>query len=95
MAVCVALSMAHALERVDNSLINKNVQRTIDLNSQLVKIGGTITIENTGEGSVSSYLLTIDEPEPNAFSSVTVQDSQKNALKIQQVQVESTGISQV
>ncbi|KAH1001550.1 hypothetical protein HUJ04_005562 [Dendroctonus ponderosae] len=88
-AVFAVFSMANGLEHIDDSLINKNVQRTIDLNSQLVKIGGTITIENTGEGSVASYLLAIEDPD--SFSSITVQDSQKNPLKIEQFRARFQG----
>lgn len=85
------LAAAYAVENINSGLINKNVERTIDLNSQLVKISGTITIENTGKQAASSYLLGFERDLPGSVSWVGVQDSQKSPLKISQVAVVGRG----
>ncbi|KAF5274513.1 hypothetical protein FQA39_LY07125 [Lamprigera yunnana] len=63
-------------------IINKNVERVIDLSSQLVKISAVITLENTGKVAESKYLLML---EPNALlnlSYISAKDSYKHEVKV-------------
>ncbi|XP_050295309.1 dolichyl-diphosphooligosaccharide--protein glycosyltransferase subunit 1 [Anthonomus grandis grandis] len=88
------LAVSRAAEDVNPNLINKNVVRTIDLNSQLVKISGTITIENTGKTPVNSYLIGFERDLVGSVSYIGVQESQKNPLKVSQVSVIGRGTSE-
>ncbi|XP_066143296.1 dolichyl-diphosphooligosaccharide--protein glycosyltransferase subunit 1 [Euwallacea fornicatus] len=81
------MSAVNAAENINPSLINRNVERTVDLHSQLVKISGSITIENTGKQGVGSYLLGFEKDLQGFVSFVGVQDSQKNPLKTSPVTV--------
>ena len=53
-------SLAEKQAAVDSSLINKKVERKIDLASQLVQISTSVTVENTGSSSADSYILGLD-----------------------------------
>lgn len=78
-----------ALEKINNQIVNKNVERTIDLTSQLVKITATITLENTGKEAVKSFLL-VDEPKAVGYIAyVGVKDSLKEDLKVTKALVEN------
>ncbi|KAL1514367.1 hypothetical protein ABEB36_003635 [Hypothenemus hampei] len=89
------LSLANTAENINSDLINKNVQRTIDLNSQLVKITGTITIENSGKQGISKYLIGFERDLQGSVSYIGVQDSQKNPLKTSEVAVIGRGTNEL
>ncbi|CAG9768561.1 unnamed protein product [Ceutorhynchus assimilis] len=95
LTVFAVLAIANAAENVNPSIINKNVERSIDLNSQLVKITGTITIENTGKQAASSYLIGFERDLQGIVSFIGVQDSQKNPLKISSVAVVGQGTNEL
>ena len=61
-------------ENINSDIKNKKVERSINLESQLVKISDTITIENSGVGNVKSYVFLIDGKLKNhlAFISASV-----------------------
>ncbi|KAJ8963525.1 hypothetical protein NQ314_005567 [Rhamnusium bicolor] len=89
LALLLCLTYVTALEKVNNQLINKNVERSIDLTTQLVKITSTITLENTGRESVRNFLLVL---EPNTVGNVSysnVKDSLKDDLKIVRIEVDN------
>lgn len=77
-----------ALETINKHIVNKNVERTIDLTSQLVKVTATITLENTGKETVRTFHL-VDEPKEIGYLAfLGVKDSLKGDLKVRKVQVE-------
>lgn len=69
-------------EQVNQQLVNKNVERTIDLTSQLVKISATITLENTGKDSVRNFLIVFEPDTVGNLSYISVKDSLKEDLKL-------------
>lgn len=85
------IALSNAVENINPSIINKNIERTIDLQSQLVKITGTVTIENTGKQGVGSYLLSFEKDLQGIISYVGVQDSQKSPLKASPTSVSGRG----
>lgn len=85
------IALSNAVENISPSIINKNIEQTIDLQSQLVKITGTVTIENTGKQGVGSYLLSFEKDLQGIISYVGVQDSQKNPLKASPTSVPGRG----
>ncbi|KAG5866212.1 hypothetical protein JTB14_035253 [Gonioctena quinquepunctata] len=83
------LVCANALEKINNQLVIKNVERSIDLTSQLVKINTAITFENTGKDPIRNLLIV---EEPNILGEVSylsVKDSTKEDLKISPSTVEN------
>lgn len=91
LALLGLFALSNAVENINQSIINKNIERTIDLQSQLVKITGTVTIENTGKQGVGSYLLSFEKDLQGIISYVGVQDSQKNPLKASPTSVTGRG----
>lgn len=71
---------ATSLEQISTGIINKNVERIIDLSSQLVKITSTITIENTGTKPESSILLFLEPETIGNLSYIGAKDALKTAL---------------
>lgn len=87
--ILFCFSSVRAIEKINNQIVNKNVERTIDLTSQLVKITATITLENTGKEPVSNFIL-VDEPKAVGYIAyVGVKDTLKEDLKITKVEVEN------
>ncbi|XP_060517365.1 dolichyl-diphosphooligosaccharide--protein glycosyltransferase subunit 1 [Cylas formicarius] len=82
------ISNAYCLQKINEALNNKNVERTIDLTSQLVKITATVNVENTGKELARSYLIAL-EPELNGnISFVGAKDFSKNDLRVNPIQIE-------
>ncbi|EFA11223.1 dolichyl-diphosphooligosaccharide--protein glycosyltransferase subunit 1 [Tribolium castaneum] len=75
-------------EQINQLVINKNVERTIDLTSQLVKITATITLENTGKDTVRNYLIVLEPDTVGNLSYISVKDSLKEDLKLTPSKVE-------
>lgn len=67
---------------VNSNIVNKNVERLIDLSSQLVKITTSITIQNTGKDSVLNYVLALEPGSAGNLSYISARDSAKEELKL-------------
>jgi oligosaccharyltransferase complex subunit alpha (ribophorin I) len=76
-------------EQASQQLINKNVERTIDLTSQLVKITSTITLENTGKETVRTFLVALEPETVGNLSYISVKDSLKEDLKFIPTKIEN------
>lgn len=66
---------------VDQQIINKNVDRTIDISSQLVKISYKITLEHKEGKPVGSYVFVLPTAEQQYLSYLSIKDSAKKELK--------------
>lgn len=77
-AICVIWSVQSA---VDVEIQNKNVDRTIDLTSQLVKISYKITLEHSAKKNINSYSFLIPTNDRNALAYISIKDSSKKELK--------------
>lgn len=70
------------------TLINKKVDRSIDLTSQLAKITTKVHVENGGKEPVSTYSLTLDPSHGQSLSFISVSlvvDKEKNQLRVTKV----------
>lgn len=85
--VFAIISVTVSTEVINPNLINKNVERTIDLTSQLVKITSTITLENTGKESVKNYLILLEDGTKHLLSYISVRDSLKQELSFKPVKI--------
>lgn len=86
-AVFAIFALAAPLEVVNEKITNKNVERAIDLSTQLVKISSTITLENTGKDSTRNYLVALEPGTADKLSYISAGDSLKEELPIKKVEV--------
>lgn len=77
-AICLIWSVQSA---IDGEIQNKNVDRTIDLTSQLVKISYKITLEHTAKKNINSYLFLVPTSDRSALAYISIKDSSKKELK--------------
>lgn len=78
-----------AVENVkQQQIVNKNVERTIDLTSQLVKITATITLENAGSEPTGNFLILLEPYTTGNLSYISVKDSVKDELKLTPVKLQ-------
>lgn len=92
---CLFFTVINSAEVVNKNVINRKVVRSIDLNSQLVKISGTITLENAGKEAVGNYLIGFERDLQGSIAYITVQDSLKTPLKAGRVAVVGAGTTEV
>ena len=64
----------HFSMTINEKLVLKKVERTIDISSQLAKIALDVTLENTGTEACNNFLLAIDSKLSNhlAFAGASV-----------------------
>lgn len=77
----VALSLAAV--QIDKNLQNKNVERSIDLTTQLVKIQYKITVENLNKKDLVgvSYTFVVPTDHREQLSYISIKDALKKELK--------------
>lgn len=73
---------------IDFDIHNKNVDRTIDLTSQLVKISYKITLEHTAKKNINSYTFPIADDYKDKLSFISIKDSAKKEIKLDRANVE-------
>lgn len=67
---------------VDMELENKNVDRTIDLTSQLVKVSYKITLEHKSKKPIANYVFLVPSNDCDKLSYISARDSSKKELKL-------------
>ncbi|XP_015514091.1 dolichyl-diphosphooligosaccharide--protein glycosyltransferase subunit 1 [Neodiprion pinetum] len=89
LSVCCIVSANS--ETINNDLVIKNVERSIDLQSQLTKIVNKLTVENTGKNPVKSLLFAIEQKHKDGLSYIAAQtrDTSRSALKISETKVQN------
>lgn len=70
-----------------SEIINKNVERTLDLTSQLVKTKYKISVEEDTGKPLKEYVFNVKEPN---LSHIFVKDGFNNKLEIQQIKDQSS-----
>lgn len=55
---------------ISSALVNKDVQRKVDLTSSLARVISDITLENTGSSNVASFVLAVEPFHSESVSSV-------------------------
>lgn len=73
---------------IQGDLVNKNIERVIDLSSQLVKISATITLENTGKNAESNFDIILEPNVSTNLSFIMVKDSHKDDLKVKEIKLD-------
>ncbi|XP_063357764.1 dolichyl-diphosphooligosaccharide--protein glycosyltransferase subunit 1 [Cydia amplana] len=70
------------VDTITNDIKIKNVDRTIDITSQLVKISSKITLENAGSSPVKQFLLASEGSAKNNIAFVGAKDSNSKDLRV-------------
>ncbi|XP_063394811.1 dolichyl-diphosphooligosaccharide--protein glycosyltransferase subunit 1 [Cydia fagiglandana] len=75
------------VDTITNDIKIKNVDRTIDISSQLVKISSKITLENAGSSPVKQFLLASERSAKNNIAFVGAKDSNNKDLRVTETTV--------
>lgn len=87
------LAHQHSVNSAGASVVeHKNVERTIDLASQLVKINYKITLSPASQ-DVSSYEFQVPAPLANKLAFISARDALKKKLKVSEAKKLDTGAS--
>lgn len=70
-----------AATAIDTSVQNKNVERIIDLTTQLVRIQHKITVENIAKKDVGTYTFVVPSEIIDNLAYISVKDAAKKELK--------------
>lgn len=73
--ILVTECRAATFDSINVDLVVKNVARSIDLASQLVKMSHKITLQNNGKGAVKSFLYTVEPEMKESLSYIGAQAS--------------------
>jgi oligosaccharyltransferase complex subunit alpha (ribophorin I) len=71
---------AATFDSVNLDLVVKNVDRSVDLSSQLAKMSHKITLQNNGKGAVKSFLYAVEPEVRESLSYIGAQASTANAI---------------
>ncbi|XP_071818001.1 dolichyl-diphosphooligosaccharide--protein glycosyltransferase subunit 1-like isoform X1 [Apostichopus japonicus] len=77
-------------------LVNKKVERKVDISSQLVQISTSVTVENTGSSAADSYVFGLDPvmEDTLAFAGASqTEDEEEDSEKVSLAPVKITGQS--
>lgn len=80
-AFFVLFASSAVLSAVDVEIENKNVDRTIDLVSQLVKVSLKITLEHKSKKPITNYVFLVPLKQCDKLSFISARDSSKKELK--------------
>lgn len=70
------------VDNISSDIKLKNVARTIDVSSQLVKITSKITLENTGKSPVQNFLLAVEAAVKHNLAFIGAKDQHNKDLRL-------------
>lgn len=78
--ILASSSLGEKQVTVDSNLVNKKVERKIDLASQLVQISTSVTVENTGSSAANVYIFGLDPIMESslAFAGATLAEAEED-----------------
>lgn len=75
------------VDSVSSDIKLKNVDRTIDVSSQLVKISSKITLENVGKSPVRNFLLAVEAATKDKLAFIGAKDGNNKELRLTETTV--------
>lgn len=75
------VSTIFAVTTIDNDVQNKNVDRIIDLTTQLVRVQHKITLESATKKDVSSYVFVVPLEIVDNLSYISIKDTLRKEVK--------------
>lgn len=82
--IVVSCLILAAQSAVDTGVQNRNVDRTIDLTSQNVKVAYKITLVHKNKVAISAYDFIVPQGQRDSLAHIAVRDSSKKELKYQE-----------
>lgn len=82
LVLLVIYASSAVLSAIDVEIENKNVDRTIDLTSQLVKVSYKITLEHKSKKAITNYVFLVPSVDCDKLSFISARDSAKKELKL-------------
>lgn len=79
--IALTISLINA-NTIDQEIENKNVERAIDLTTQLVKITYKITLDHKSKKPISNYVFLLPTAECDKLSYLAARDTNKKELKV-------------
>ncbi|XP_046961692.1 dolichyl-diphosphooligosaccharide--protein glycosyltransferase subunit 1 [Vanessa cardui] len=70
------------VDTISSDIRIKNVDRSIDISSQLVKITSKVTLENTGKVPVKNFLLSVEGGAKNNLAFISAKDHNNKDLRL-------------
>ncbi|XP_064088184.1 dolichyl-diphosphooligosaccharide--protein glycosyltransferase subunit 1-like [Macrobrachium nipponense] len=68
----VVISVSGTFDSINKDIVNKKIDRKVDISTQVVKISNKITLENEGSGAVKSFLLSLTREEKDTLAYINV-----------------------
>lgn len=81
-SIIVISLFAYCQCAIDAEIENKNVERTIDITSQLVKISYKITLHHSANRDINTYSFVLKDNERDHLAYISAKDSSKKELKL-------------
>ncbi|KAH0553910.1 dolichyl-diphosphooligosaccharide--protein glycosyltransferase subunit 1 [Cotesia glomerata] len=77
-------------EKINPDIVLKNVDRTIDLQSQVTKISSKLVVENTGKAPVRQFHFAVDDNKTPQLSYISAhtRDASRTELKVTPIKLE-------
>jgi len=88
----IKIVIAANVETVNQDIVVENIERSINLESQLVKINSKVTLTNNGKGATKGFHYAVEESmAPHvSYIGATVGSSEKTYLRVNEVQVKDS-----
>lgn len=88
----IKIVIAANVETVNQDIVVDNIERSINLESQLVKINSKVTLTNNGKGATKGFHYAVEESmAPHvSYIGATVGSSEKTYLRVNEVQVKDS-----
>jgi len=88
----IKIVIAANVETVNHEIVVDSIERSINLESQLVKITSKVTLTNNGKGAIKGFHYAVEESmAPHvAYIGATVGSSEKTYLRVNEVQVKDS-----
>jgi len=88
----IKIVIAANVETVNHEIVVDSIERSINLESQLVKISSKVTLTNNGKGATKGFHYAVEESmAPHvAYIGATVGSSEKTYLRVNEVQVKDS-----
>ncbi|KAK7066455.1 proteasome regulatory particle base subunit [Halocaridina rubra] len=80
-------SVSGTFDNINRDIVNKKIERKLDVSTQLVKANTKITLENSGSGAVRSFLLVLTKEEQDNLAFINAQIGGTN-LKLTESKVQ-------
>ncbi|MCP6116885.1 hypothetical protein NL387_26725, partial [Klebsiella pneumoniae] len=80
-------TLSASVDTISSDIKLKNVDRTVDISTQLVKVVSKIVLENSGKSPVKHFLFAVEEAAKNNLAFIGAKDSNSKDLRLAETTV--------